>query len=117
MCSIPASPDYPVLNLGQAATVALYELRTLALAEAHHPDPHTRAEEPALAGLYDQFEGFLETIDHPEEKRAKTESIVPAVARTRPPHGPRGRDAPRRVSGGGVGDQAGARWGVGDVRE
>jgi TrmH family RNA methyltransferase len=31
VCTIPANPDYPVLNLGQAATVALYELRVLTL--------------------------------------------------------------------------------------
>ena len=72
VCSIPANPDYPVLNLGQAATVALYELRELGLAEVHHPDRHTRADEAALGGLYDQFGTLLETIEHPPEKRAKT---------------------------------------------
>jgi len=29
ICSIPANADYPVLNLGQAATITLYELRSL----------------------------------------------------------------------------------------
>jgi len=71
VCTIPANPDYPVLNLGQAATVALYELRDLALSETHHSARHTRADEPALSGLYDQFESFLAAIDHPDEKHAK----------------------------------------------
>ena len=72
VCSIPASPEYPVLNLGQAATVALYELRDLGLAEAHHAESHTRADEPAVRGLSEQFDALLATIDHPDEKRAKT---------------------------------------------
>jgi len=38
VCTIPASPEYPVLNLGQAATVALYELRGLTLGDAGGED-------------------------------------------------------------------------------
>jgi TrmH family RNA methyltransferase len=77
VCSIPASPEYPVLNLGQAATVALYELRDLTFDESHHPDNrHERADERALEGLYDQFDSFLNAIDHPEEKHAKTGRLI-----------------------------------------
>jgi tRNA (cytidine32/uridine32-2'-O)-methyltransferase len=79
VCSIPASPDYPVLNLGQAATVALYELRNLALDETHQPTRHERADERALEGLYDQFASFLVAIDRPAEKRAKTERMLRRV--------------------------------------
>jgi tRNA (cytidine32/uridine32-2'-O)-methyltransferase len=79
VCSIPASPDYPVLNLGQAATIALYELRGLALADTHQPARHDRADERALEGLYDQFSSFLVAIDRPAEKRAKTERMLRRV--------------------------------------
>ena len=79
VCSIPASADYPVLNLGQAATVALYELRDLALDGTHHPVRHARADERELCGLYDQFGSFLRTIDHPVEKRAKAERLLRRV--------------------------------------
>jgi len=72
VCSIPASGEYPVLNLGQAATVVLYELRGLTVAETQHPDSsHQRADERAVEGLHEQFADFLDAIDHPEEKRAK----------------------------------------------
>lgn len=79
VCTIPASSDYPVLNLGQAATIALYELRNLALAETHHPTSHDRADERELEGLYDQFGSFLAVIDHPTEKRAKAERLLRRV--------------------------------------
>ena len=55
VCSIPASDDYPVLNLGQAATVLLYE----------------RADEREIEALHDQFADRLVGIGHPEPKRAK----------------------------------------------
>jgi TrmH family RNA methyltransferase len=76
VCSIPATADYPVLNLGQAATITLYELRALTVADTQHPDTsHQRAEEAAIEGLHDQFEEFLAAVDHPAEKRAKTRRL------------------------------------------
>ncbi|QSG06594.1 RNA methyltransferase [Halapricum desulfuricans] len=72
VCSIPASEAYPVLNLGQAATIVLYEMRSLTLESTQLPDPtHDRASERGIEGLHDQFGTFLETIDHPDEKRDK----------------------------------------------
>ena len=72
ICSIPASEDYPVLNLGQAATIVLYELRELGMATDQLPDDrHARATERELEGLYDQFDDFVASVGHPEEKRAK----------------------------------------------
>ncbi|MFB6142039.1 MAG: RNA methyltransferase [Halorientalis sp.] len=72
VCSIPASDEYPVLNLGQAATVVLYELRELTVAETQHPaDAHERADPAAVEGLHDQFGDFLAAIGHPEPKRDK----------------------------------------------
>ncbi|WP_137287041.1 RNA methyltransferase [Halorussus salinisoli] len=73
VCSIPASADYSSLNLGQAATVTLYELRDLTLDETQLPDvERERADEAEIEGFYDHFAEFLAAIDHPEEKRAKT---------------------------------------------
>jgi len=73
VCSIPASADYPVLNLGQAATVALYELRALALDRTQLPDVEVhRAEEVEIEAFYDHFESFLGLVDYPEEKTDKT---------------------------------------------
>jgi len=71
ICSIPASDEYPVLNLGQAATIVLYELRDLTVGETQLPEITDRADQPAIEGLHDQFGSFLTAIDHPEEKRAK----------------------------------------------
>lgn len=73
VCSIPASAEYPVLNLGQAATIVLYELRELSVAETQHPDvERERSGEEHLERLYDRFERLLVAIEHPEEKHAKT---------------------------------------------
>jgi TrmH family RNA methyltransferase len=73
VCSIPASADYPVLNLGQAATVALYELRDLAVEETQLPDPEReRADEAQIERLYDRWAELLVATNHPDEKREKT---------------------------------------------
>ena len=73
ICAIPANPDCPVLNLGQAATVTLYELRSLALAETQLPDiERTRAPEPLIDRCLDEWERLLTDIGHPVEKREKT---------------------------------------------
>jgi tRNA (cytidine32/uridine32-2'-O)-methyltransferase len=76
VCSIPASAAYPVLNLGQAATVVLYECRDLAVERTQHPEtPHQRADERVVEGLYDQFDALLAAVDHPPEKRDKTRRL------------------------------------------
>ena len=76
VCSIPAAADYPVLNLGQAATVVLYELRELTVEETQHPgNRHDRADEATVEGLHEQFAEFLTAIDHPEEKRGKAQRL------------------------------------------
>ncbi|WP_181684905.1 RNA methyltransferase [Halorhabdus salina] len=75
ICSIPASAAYPVLNLGQAATIVLYELRNLSVERTQHPDAIDRANQSAIEGLHGQFGDFLEATDHPEEKRAKAQRL------------------------------------------
>ncbi|RRJ28202.1 RNA methyltransferase [Halocatena pleomorpha] len=71
ICSIPASASYPVLNLGQAATVVLYELRTVTLEETQLPDDIVRAPEQDLEGLHEQFATFLEPIEAEPEQRTR----------------------------------------------
>jgi TrmH family RNA methyltransferase len=71
VCSIPASAEYPVLNLGQAATIVLYELRNTTVSETQLPDTIERAPEAEIEGLYDELERFLDNINHPIEKRKK----------------------------------------------
>ena len=74
VCSIPASADYPVLNLGQAATVLLYELRELTVDETQLPDTEvTRAPEGDVERFHGFFRDFLEATgqrDHQVEKNA-----------------------------------------------
>jgi len=73
VCSIPASEEYPALNLGQAATVTLYELRDLGIEETQLPDPEReRADEAQIERLYDRWADLLVATNHPEEKREKT---------------------------------------------
>ncbi|MCG1003121.1 MULTISPECIES: RNA methyltransferase [Halobacterium] len=86
VASIPAASDYPVMNLGQAATVALYELRDLAMNETQLPDVERhRAEEEAIERFYDHAEAFLAEIDYPEEKRDKAMRMLRRmVGRTHP---------------------------------
>lgn len=86
--SIPASADYPVLNLGQAATVVLYELRGLALAETQLPDRgRDRAEPAEIEGFHGQFERFLADLHYADEKRAKTARLVRRVVGRADPTG------------------------------
>ncbi|SIR84351.1 RNA methyltransferase [Natronorubrum thiooxidans] len=82
ICSIPAAADYPVLNLGQAATITLYELRSLTLAdeETQLPDvERVRAPEPTIDRVYDQWAALLEELNHPVEKREKTMRMLRRV--------------------------------------
>lgn len=77
VCAIPANPGYPVLNLGQAATVVLYELRRFGFEESHLPDSETdRAAETAIEGFYGQFDDLLAAMEYREEKRDKTMRLV-----------------------------------------
>jgi TrmH family RNA methyltransferase len=72
ICAIPASGEYPVLNLGQAATIILYELRDVTVEETQLPEITDRAEAAAIEGLHEQFADFLRSLGHPEEKQPKT---------------------------------------------
>ena len=77
VCAIPANPEYPVLNLGQAATIALYELRELTLGETQLPERDSSRADPAeIERFYEHVGAFLVDIDYPAEKRAKTNRLI-----------------------------------------
>jgi len=77
--SIPASAEYPVLNLGQAATVVLYELRDRTVEATQHPDAIERASQREIEGLHGQFAALLAAINHPKGKRDKAERLFRRV--------------------------------------
>lgn len=80
ICAIPAAADYPTLNLGQAATVALYELREHSLDGTQLPDRSVDRATPAeLEGFYGHVDAFLEELDYPEEKHDKTMRLIRRV--------------------------------------
>lgn len=73
VCSIPANPEYPVLNLGQAATVLLYELRELFLDDTQLPGvERERASEPDVERVHKQFDAFLEGAGYEGERLDRT---------------------------------------------
>ena len=77
VASIPASEEYPVMNLGQAATVVLYELRELTLDGTQLPDPdQSRAPEAEIERFYDYFAEFLDLSDHKAHKQGKTNRMI-----------------------------------------
>lgn len=80
LCTIPANPAYPVLNLGQAATIALYELRGLTLDEEQVPDTlHERAPEVELSALLEHIDELLDQLAYPPERRPKTDVMFRRV--------------------------------------
>ncbi|MFB6297342.1 MAG: RNA methyltransferase [Salinirussus sp.] len=85
VCAIPASAAYPSLNLGQAATIALYELRDVALEGTQLPEIDDRAEPAAVEAFHDHAARFLAAIDYPPEKRDKTLRLLRRlIGRARP---------------------------------
>jgi TrmH family RNA methyltransferase len=77
VCSIPASADYPVLNLGQAATILLYELRNLTVDETQLPDvERERATEADVERFHDFVGEFLDASGYREVKREKTRRLI-----------------------------------------
>jgi len=77
VCAIPASEAYPVLNLGQAATIALYELRGLTVEDTQLPDvERERASEADIDRLYDFFDSFLDAVEFRDHKRRKTARLI-----------------------------------------
>ena len=66
ICTIPTSPDYPILNLSHAVGVVCYEL-------AHMPrGEYLLANRTEMEYLYRHIDRFLDEIDHPPFKRENT---------------------------------------------
>jgi TrmH family RNA methyltransferase len=86
VASIPANPEYPVMNLGQAANVVLYELRDLFLTDDHLPDrTQHRAEEHEIERLHEQFDRFLDAVEHRDHKRKRSSRLLRRIlGRTHP---------------------------------
>jgi TrmH family RNA methyltransferase len=73
IAAVPASAAYPVMNLGQAATVVLYELRTLTLSGTQLPAVERHRAEPGdVERLHDYWDEFLSAMGHREHKHGKT---------------------------------------------
>lgn len=66
ICTIPTSPDYPILNLSHAVGVVCYDL-------AHIPrGEYLLASYTEMEYLYRHIDRFLDEIDHPPFKRENT---------------------------------------------
>lgn len=77
ICSIPANDDYPTLNLGQAATIVLYELRSIGLEDTQHPDRDLDFATPEeVEAFHAHFASFLTELDYPAEKHDKTMRLI-----------------------------------------
>jgi len=70
ICTIPASPEYPILNLSHAVGVVCYELSNLPLPSIALASPHD------MGYLYRHIERYLDTIHHPAFKRENTMILI-----------------------------------------
>ena len=68
LVSIPASPQYTVMNLSHAAVVVLYEL----FATRSGKDARRRASGPEKEVLHRAFSEIMEATDYPSHKRGRT---------------------------------------------
>lgn len=68
LVTIPASPEYPILNLSHAATILLYELYAM------KAPTRTRREVSGVEKetLHEAFEALLGATDYPVHKRERT---------------------------------------------
>lgn len=70
ICTIPTSPEYPILNLSHAVGVVCYEL-------AHLPrGTYLLADRFEMTCLCDHISSFLDQIDHPPYKREGTMLLI-----------------------------------------
>jgi tRNA/rRNA methyltransferase len=67
--TIPASPDYPILNLSHAVTIVLYEL----LAAGAIKQRKREASGTEKEKLHEAFRSLLAETEYPAHKRARTQ--------------------------------------------
>lgn len=73
VCTIPTSPEYPILNLSHAVAVVCYEL-------AHLPrGTYPLATHREMDCLYRHIDRFLDHIEHPPFKRESTMTLLRRV--------------------------------------
>ncbi|MFB6284775.1 MAG: RNA methyltransferase [Halobacteria archaeon] len=82
VCTIPANPEYPALNLSQAATVALYEISKLGL-ESHEPERETAPPE-LVEEFYGNFSELVESRDGVRDKDKPTTAMRRILGRANP---------------------------------
>jgi tRNA/rRNA methyltransferase len=68
--TIPASDEYPILNLSQAALIIMYELSDM------NGGDFPLATRDLMEKLYDNLEGLLEDIDYPRHKKDNTSLML-----------------------------------------
>jgi tRNA/rRNA methyltransferase len=66
ICTIPASPGYPILNISHAVGIVCYELAGLPRGT------YRLAEREDMECLYEHLDHFLDGINHPDFKRRNT---------------------------------------------
>jgi TrmH family RNA methyltransferase len=66
ICTIPASPAYPILNISHAVGIVCYELADLPRGT------YRLAEREEMDCLYEHLDHFLDRIEHPDFKRRNT---------------------------------------------
>jgi tRNA/rRNA methyltransferase len=73
ICTIPASPDYPILNLSHAVGIVSYELAGMERGE------YLLASREEMDHLYAHIDAYLDRIDHPDFKRLPTMLLIRRV--------------------------------------
>ena len=68
LVSIPAHPDYPILNISHAATVLMYEIFQHRRA-GHRP---SAADEDETGLMYEFFDDLLDAVGYPPHRRENT---------------------------------------------
>ena len=66
ICTIPASPSYPILNISHAVGIVCYELADIPRGT------YRLAERGEMECLYEHLDHFLDNVEHPEFKRRNT---------------------------------------------
>src|SRR5512139_2917194 len=73
ICTIPASPDYPILNLSHAVGIICYELAGLERGE------YLLASREEMDHLSSHIDSYLDRIGHPPPKRKPTMLLIRRV--------------------------------------
>lgn len=73
ICTIPTSPEYPILNLSHAVGVIAYELANFS------PPTIPLATVEEMDHLYEHIDEYLDLVDHPGFKRESTMTLIRRV--------------------------------------